>query len=252
MVRQPGSNHSNSIGVLICDDAADMRELLTRIIERRDGLHVAGEAADGVEAIAVAERLQPAVIILDLAMPPTTGLDALPQIKGVAPAADGVGLAGVPASGGAGGEGWGAAFRSFGWAREVPDPQAEETFARSKLHYELRCEGEHAAMRAMYRELLAIRREEPSLRPGAARITVRSHATARWIALRLDAPGARSLLALFNLATEERRIPLVSEDGDGWLPRFATSPGEGAVPSISGAMVALPPLSAALYYKEVV
>ena len=98
MVRQPGSNHSNSIGVLICDDAADMRELLTRIIERRDGLHVAGEAADGVEAIAEAERLQPAVIILDLSMPRMTGLDALPEIKRVAPAAIVVVLSGFSAS----------------------------------------------------------------------------------------------------------------------------------------------------------
>jgi maltooligosyltrehalose trehalohydrolase len=141
-------------------------------------------------------------------------------------------------------------FESFGWAGEVPDPQAEETFARSRIHFELRAEGEHAKLREMYRELLKIRREEPALRPGAARITVRSDARARWIAMRLDAPGARSLLALFNLATGERSIPLSDEDGTGWRARFATSDAlPGAVPA-SGSMVALPPLSAALYYKE--
>ena len=140
-------------------------------------------------------------------------------------------------------------FESFGWASEVPDPQAEETFARSRIHYELGREGEHAKLREMYRALLKIRREEPALRPGAARVTVRRDPTARWIAMRLDAPGARSLLALFNLATEERRIPLAEDDGDGWRSRFATYSLDAESPG--GSMVALPPLSAALYYKEV-
>jgi hypothetical protein len=78
---------------------------------------------------------------------------------------------------------------------------------------------------------------------------VRRDPTARWIAMRLDAPGARSLLALFNLATEERRIPLAEDDGDGWRSRFATYSLDAESPG--GSMVALPPLSAALYYKEV-
>jgi maltooligosyltrehalose trehalohydrolase len=142
-------------------------------------------------------------------------------------------------------------FESFGWAGEVPDPQAVETFARSRIHFELRNEGEHARLRALYRELIAIRHEEPALRPGAARITVRRDASARWIAMRLDASGARSLLALFNLATSERSIPLSDADGTGWRARFATSGARPDAGPASGSMVALPPLSAALYYKEV-
>lgn len=142
-------------------------------------------------------------------------------------------------------------FESFGWAGEISDPQAIETFTRSRLHYELGAEGEHAVLRAMYRELLAIRREERALRPGAARITVRHDAHARWIAMRLDAPGARSLLALFNLAAERREIPLSDDDGTNWRARFATYSVEQGAP-IGGSMVAIPSLSAALYYKEVV
>ena len=143
-------------------------------------------------------------------------------------------------------------FESFGWEGEVPDPQAIETFERSRIHFELGREGAHAAVRAMYRELLAIRRAEPALRPGAARITVRSDAGARWIAMRLDAPPARSLLALFNLGAEACQIPLSDADGAGWHARFATQPSGGTPSSSSGAMVALPALSAALYFKEVV
>jgi maltooligosyltrehalose trehalohydrolase len=134
----------------------------------------------------------------------------------------------------------------------VPDPQSEETFARSRIHFELGNEGEHAKLREMYRELLAIRREEPALRPGASRITVRRDASARWIAMRLDAPDARSLLALFNLATSERSIPLGSEDDAGWRMRFTTSDtnrnAEGGL--VGPSSISLPPLSAALLYEE--
>jgi DNA-binding NarL/FixJ family response regulator len=74
-----------SVGVLICDDVESMRVLLGVIVELRPGLRVVGEAEDGEQAIAQAERLQPDVILLDLSMPRRTGLDALPEIKRVAP-----------------------------------------------------------------------------------------------------------------------------------------------------------------------
>jgi DNA-binding NarL/FixJ family response regulator len=76
-----------SVGVLICDDVESMRALLGVTVELRPGLRVIGEAEDGDQAIAQAERLQPDVILLDLSMPRRTGLDALPEIRRVAPAA---------------------------------------------------------------------------------------------------------------------------------------------------------------------
>lgn len=75
------------VTVLICDDYAPMRALLRWIIEERVGLVVAGEASDGHEAIVEATRLQPDVIVLDLAMPRKTGLEALQELGRVAPAA---------------------------------------------------------------------------------------------------------------------------------------------------------------------
>lgn len=75
------------VRVLLCDDYAPMRALLRSIIEERAGLAVAGEAADGHEAIAEATRLQPDVILLDLAMPRKTGLEALQELGRIAPAA---------------------------------------------------------------------------------------------------------------------------------------------------------------------
>jgi DNA-binding NarL/FixJ family response regulator len=72
-------------GVLICDDNDAIRELLGAVVARDPGLRVVGEAADGNEAIVEAITLQPDVIVLDLAMPNRSGLEALPELRRVAP-----------------------------------------------------------------------------------------------------------------------------------------------------------------------
>ena len=72
-------------GVLICDDNDAIRRLLDAIVANEPGLQVVGEAADGNEAIVEAIALQPDVILLDLAMPERSGLDALPELRRVAP-----------------------------------------------------------------------------------------------------------------------------------------------------------------------
>ena len=74
-------------GVLICDDNAAVRALLNVIVDSAPGLRVVGEAGDGDEAILEATRLQPDVILLDLAMPNRSGLEALPDLRRAASAA---------------------------------------------------------------------------------------------------------------------------------------------------------------------
>jgi DNA-binding NarL/FixJ family response regulator len=67
--------------VLIVDDAANLRELLTLLLEVEDDFEVVGTAADGEQAIAAAEALRPDVVLLDLAMPVMDGLQALPILR---------------------------------------------------------------------------------------------------------------------------------------------------------------------------
>jgi NarL family two-component system response regulator LiaR len=86
------------IGVLICDDADSLLLLLRVVVGLDPGLHVAGEARNGQEAILEAARLQPDVILLDLSMPVLTGLDALPAIKAAAPGAHVIAFTGLSAS----------------------------------------------------------------------------------------------------------------------------------------------------------
>jgi maltooligosyltrehalose trehalohydrolase len=58
-------------------------------------------------------------------------------------------------------------FAAFGWdPAEVPDPQARETWERSKLNWAERGQGEHAEMLEWYRKLIALRKATPALTDG--------------------------------------------------------------------------------------
>lgn len=76
----------SSIRVLICDDHAIVREGVRTLIESEAGMEVAGEAADGLEAVEKARSLNPDVILMDLVMPRLDGLAAIQRIKAESPA----------------------------------------------------------------------------------------------------------------------------------------------------------------------
>ena len=67
--------------VLVVDDAANLRELLTLLLEVEDDFEVVGTAADGAQALRIAAGLAPDVVLLDLAMPVMDGLAALPELR---------------------------------------------------------------------------------------------------------------------------------------------------------------------------
>jgi DNA-binding NarL/FixJ family response regulator len=70
--------------VLIVDDHPLTRSALAALLSQH-GFEVAGEAADGSEAVEAAVRLQPDIVLLDLSMPGVDGLTALPRIRNAAP-----------------------------------------------------------------------------------------------------------------------------------------------------------------------
>jgi DNA-binding NarL/FixJ family response regulator len=72
--------------ILIVDDNAQLRALLRGITAQEPACHVVSEAADGAEAIRLAQALQPDIVLLDLAMPRVNGLEALRRIKAECPA----------------------------------------------------------------------------------------------------------------------------------------------------------------------
>jgi NarL family two-component system response regulator LiaR len=75
----------SSIRVLIADDHPIVRSGLRALIETESGLEVAGDAADGQEAIEKAALLRPDVVLLDLVMPSTSGVEAIEGIRNRTP-----------------------------------------------------------------------------------------------------------------------------------------------------------------------
>src|SRR5688500_5851747 len=73
------------IRVLIVDDHAVVREGLRAFLTLQEGIEVAGEAADGEEALEAAARLSPDVILMDLVMPRLDGVAAMRSLRERAP-----------------------------------------------------------------------------------------------------------------------------------------------------------------------
>jgi DNA-binding NarL/FixJ family response regulator len=64
------------ISVLLADDQPLLRRGFRMILEAEDGLTVAGEAGDGAEAVELARRCRPDVVLMDIRMPDTDGIEA--------------------------------------------------------------------------------------------------------------------------------------------------------------------------------
>lgn len=71
---------TDTVRILIADDHTIFRDGLRRLLESEPEFEVVGEAADGSEAVAHARRLNPDIVLLDLAMPRVPGLEALREL----------------------------------------------------------------------------------------------------------------------------------------------------------------------------
>ncbi len=74
------SETQQSVRILVADDHPIFRDGLRKLLEAEKDFKVIGEAADGGEAIEMAQQLKPDVLLLDLAMPRVPGLEALRQL----------------------------------------------------------------------------------------------------------------------------------------------------------------------------
>ena len=73
--------------ILLADDHALFRQGLRMILSGRPDLEILGEAGDGLELLRQLRTLNPQIVLLDISMPHLRGLEAIPEIKNVSPAA---------------------------------------------------------------------------------------------------------------------------------------------------------------------
>jgi len=75
----------NTIKILLAEDHVVVRQGTRQLLEREQDLDVIGEAGDGEEAVRLTSQLKPDVVIMDVAMPKLSGIEATKQIKKLLP-----------------------------------------------------------------------------------------------------------------------------------------------------------------------
>jgi maltooligosyltrehalose trehalohydrolase len=129
-----------------------------------------------------------------------------------------------------------AEFAEHGWpATDIPDPEDDATFQRSKLDWSQLDKEEHRDVLAWYRELIALRRTRPELTdPRLDRVRAGYDEAGRWLVVRR---GRLRIAA--NLSTEAQQLPLA---GQGTSILAASCPGV----TIAGGTVRMPSASFAV------
>ena len=75
----------DKIRILLAEDHKVVREGTRRLLESQEDFEVVGEASDGVEAVELAKKCKPEIIIMDVSMPRLNGIEATRQIKALYP-----------------------------------------------------------------------------------------------------------------------------------------------------------------------
>ena len=150
-------------------------------------------------------------------------------------------------------------FASFKWSGEAPDPQAEETFKRSKLNHALKKEQPHQTLLEYHGELIRLRKTLPALRClSKENMDVVSFEEDSVLAVRRWS-GNSEVLAIFNFNDREVRLAqsiphgkwrkrLDSEDSR-WMGRGSRIPDR--MESVPHSTLTLQPYSVLLFEKEV-
>jgi len=123
-------------------------------------------------------------------------------------------------------------FSSFGWRAEPPDPQSEQTFARSRVTPALRRQGPHALLWAYYRELIRLRKALPAITDPERTGTEILPDLERDTLVVIRRTARHAVLLLFNLADAPRDLTLPPATG-AWRPLLDSAAADWGGPGVA-------------------
>jgi DNA-binding NarL/FixJ family response regulator len=85
LAAERSASENRKCRLAICDDVPTFRQLVSAVFRWETGFELVGEASNGLEAVELARRVQPDVMLLDIAMPIMDGIEALPKIREASP-----------------------------------------------------------------------------------------------------------------------------------------------------------------------
>jgi len=115
---------------------------------------------------------------------------------------------------------------------DFSDPQAPSTFERCKLDWSKTAISPHAEILRLYRDLISLRKQHPSLGNGRKDLTeIQFNEQAKWLVMKRSDPAGTRALLVCNFSSAEQSIP-VAADAGSW--RMALRTGDGAYGAGSG------------------
>src|SRR3982074_3658660 len=76
---------SGPLSVIVVDDQAPFRSAAKAVLRRLEGFELVAEASSGAEAVSLADRLEPALVLMDINMPEMNGIEATRRIVAAHP-----------------------------------------------------------------------------------------------------------------------------------------------------------------------
>lgn len=149
-------------------------------------------------------------------------------------------------------------FEGYSWDAVPPDPQAEDTFKKSGIHWEKRYQGKHAVLLNWYKHLISLRSTCPALL-NFSKNEVRATINGQWglILYRKDQEEKQHLACLFNFSDEELSFTLpmqeyhweklVDSKDSQWLEKQDSAQQSHPDHSTSEEQISLYPWSAVIY-----
>lgn len=129
-----------TVTILLADDHPLIRRGLRTLLETESGFSVVGEAEDGLQAVQLAENLQPGILIVDLMMPNLNGLEVLKQVRHRSPKT-----------------------RMIVLSMQSAEPYVVETFRSGAIGYVLKDSAPEELLTAIHQALIDVRYLSPKL-----------------------------------------------------------------------------------------